>query len=139
MSNHTNTVNTQPLPQPKKTHKIRRAFGVIVIVIAVVIVAAAFLGSHSSSGSSSGPALTPGSATADQMCQTMVNSTSLQNTVTGQSLNETVVSYADPVITSNLNASGNEVATCNFTLDTGALLPATVTLFANGSTGMVGN
>jgi hypothetical protein len=62
----------------------------------------------------------------------------LQNTLTGQDLHETIVSQSDAVITDHLNASGNEVATCTFTLDTGALLPATVTLFANGSIGMHG-
>ena len=106
------------------------------IFAAVTLIAVISILSSIGSGSSA-PALVPGQATADQICQSMVGQ-SLQNTLTGQNLNEKVVSEADATITSNLNASGNEVATCNFTLDTGALLPATVTLFANGSIGMHG-
>jgi hypothetical protein len=110
------------------------AFG---IFTAITLIAVISILSSIDSGTNSVPTLIPGQATADQICQSMVGQ-SLQSTLTGQNLNEKVVSESDAAIVSNLNASGNEVATCTFTLDTGMAMPSTVTLFANGSIGMHG-
>jgi len=107
------------------------------IFATVTLIAVISILSSIGSGTSSAPTLIPGQATADQICQSMVGQ-GLQNTLTGQNLNEKIVSESHAVIVSNLNASGNEVATCTFTLDTGMEMPSTVTLFANGSIGMHG-
>ena len=72
------------------------------------------------------------------MCQSFIGQ-GAQNQVTGQNLSEKVVSESDAVVTNETNASGNETATCNFTMDTGAVVPVTVTLFANGSLGWIGS
>jgi hypothetical protein len=117
-----------------KSHTPRNVvIGSIVAAILIAIVA-----SVSHGGGSSGPSLTAGSATAAQMCQSFVGQ-SVQSLLTGQNLNETVESESGAVITSRLNSSGNEIAACNFTLDTGVVVPVTVTLFANGSLGMAGS
>jgi hypothetical protein len=111
------------------------AFGIFSALTLVAVIS--ILASLSTGVPSGTTALTAGSATADQMCQAFIGQ-GAQSTLTGQDLHETVASESDAVITSNLNASGNEVATCTFTLSTGATLPATVTLFANGSLGWHG-
>lgn len=74
---------------------------------------------------------------ASQVCQQMVGQ-SLQNTLSGQNTGTSIVSSGASSIESNLNGSGNEVVSCNYTLDTGADFPATVTLFANGNLGLTG-
>lgn len=73
----------------------------------------------------SGPALTAGSATASQVCQSMVGQP-MQNTLTGQNNGETVSSYTSGSgsIQSNLNSSGNEVVSCDYTLSTGGDYPS---------------
>lgn len=122
---------------PKKSRKVRRAIEVVAGAVVLVIALAVIL-SHISSGGTSGPALTPGSATVDQICQAQVGS-SITNTLTGQNTNQTIVSAADGSVVSNLNASGNEVVTCSFTESTGEVFTATTTLFANGSTSWYGS
>ena len=87
------------------------AFSVFAIVTLIAVIS---ILSSIGSGTSLAPTLIPGQATADQICQSMVGQ-GLQNTLTGQNLNEKIVSESDAVIVSNLNASGNEVATCTFT------------------------
>ena len=121
------------LPAPKKSHTARKvwliclgAIGVLVLILVVIV-------ASSGNGTSSGPVLTPGSATVDQICQTQVGS-GIQNSITGQNTNQTIVSATDGSVISNLNASGNEVVSCTFTESTGEVFGATVTLFANGST-----
>jgi hypothetical protein len=129
--------NTRPDPffqppqfPPKKSHTARKVLlicgGAIVVLIVIISIAT------SGHGGSSGPALTPGSATVDQICQTFVGDT-ITNTLTGND-SGTVSSVADGSLISNVNASGNEVVTCTITESDGDVAPVTATLFANGST-----
>lgn len=111
--------------------------GVILTAIAIVVLIIIVIAANSNSNSG-GPALTPGSATANQICQTMVGGSDLTNTLSGQDTGTKPVSFTGATIQSNLNGSGNEVVSCDYTLNTGADFPATVTLFANGSTGLTG-
>ena len=101
------------------------------------IALAAGLGLAACTPGSDGPALTAGTATADQVCQSFVGK-GLENTLTGQNTGTSIASYTSPSISDNLNGSGNEIVSCDYTLDTGADYPATVTLFANGSLGVTG-
>ena len=109
-----------------------------IAIPAIALAAGISLAACSSSNTYSGPALTAGTATARQMCQAEVSSTHLTNTLTGQDTGTWIVSSGTASTQSNLNGSGNEVALCDFTLDTGADFPATVTLFADGSIGLTG-
>jgi hypothetical protein len=123
----------------RKTISVNKIVGISLAAFAalvVIIIIAVSIGSSGGSGGGSAD-LTAGSATANQVCQTMVGQT-LQNTLTGQSSGTQPVSFTGASIQSNLNGSGNEVVSCDYTLDTGADFPATVTLFANGSTGLTG-
>lgn len=123
-----------PLPviPQKPQHTARKVILIIAGAILTVIVIAVI--ATSGGRSSRTPALKPGSATADQICQAQVGS-GVSNSLTGQNTGNTVVSESGATITSNLNTSGNEVVTCTFTLSDGSTLPVTVTLFPNGSTG----
>lgn len=115
-----------------------------IIAIPAIALAAglslAACGSSGSSNSGSGPALTAGSATASQICSA-VPGMKVINTLTGQDTGTTVSSSTPEPYWQALpdgkgpNASGNEVAGCTLTLDTGTELPATVTLFADGHIG----
>lgn len=97
----------------------------------------------------SGPSLTAGHATVSQICQSQVSNQHLQNG-DGTDSNTWIVSDTAIKTYTNsaqyqanqavpVNSSGNEVVQCGFTLDTGANMSATVTLFANGSTGLTSN
>ncbi len=111
-----------------------------IIAIPAIALAAGLGLAACGSGSGSGPALTPGSATADQICSA-VTGMKVQNLDTGQDTGTTVSSSTPQLYWQALpdgkgpNASGNEVAGCTLTLDTGTELPATVTLFADGHIG----
>ena len=113
----------------------------LIAVPALAITAGLGLAACSSGSGNSGPSLTPGSATASQICKTMVNNDHLKNTLTGADTGTWIVSVSSSNSSDAVtpNSSGNAVASCDYTLDTGANFPATVTLFANGSTGLTGS
>jgi len=110
-----------------------------IIAIPAIALAAGLGLAACGSGSGSGPALTAGSATAHQICHAVVGM-KVTNTLTGQDTGTTVVSESSESLPGGQapNASGNEVAYCSLTMDTGAGMGATVTLFANGSIGFHG-
>ena len=103
--------------------------------LGALVLAAGLAGGLAACGpSAASSGLTPGSATADQICQAQVGS-SVQSSLTGQDLHETVKSVETGSVISNLNASGNEVVNCTLTLSTGLAVPKVITLFPDGTTG----
>ena len=122
--------------------KLNKKLAIVPAIALAAGISVTACSSGGSSGSSSGPALKAGTATVSQICKAMIGTT-LQNTDTGQNTGTSIVSGGADINTGYvvvpLNSSGNEVVNCEYTLDTGALFPASVTLFANGSLGVTGN
>lgn len=104
----------------------------IIAIPAIALAGGLSLAACSSGGSSNGPALKPGSATASQMCQAQVGS-QVQDSTTG-AVTDTVKT-ATPGGNTYMSGS-NELVSCQATLaSSGTQESITVTLFPDGTTG----
>lgn len=113
------------------------AAGLLLIIIIVIAVGAG------SGGGNSGPALTPGSATGSQICQSAVGN-GISNSNTGQNTGLTIESAtfeghnsdaADNAAEGNGVVATNSPVQCRVVYSDGTGHEILVTLFPNGSTG----